>query len=151
VSFFRKIDDQLSDCAPPPSKIFSKVGSSLSHQRPILNFAPRGKIWPQGRIRPPGVNFVPWGWSYPQGVKFFVCPSILLNSRECSPLGVNKVVNIPPRGQITPLGAKVTPMEARGKLNNGLSKLVWSFKTAWEGYIIPYMKFYTRSQSYYRE
>jgi hypothetical protein len=42
-------------------------------------------------------------------VKFSVCPSILLNSRECSPLGVNEGVNIPPRGQISPLGAKFTP------------------------------------------
>jgi hypothetical protein len=30
-------------------------------------------------------------------VKFSVCPSILLNSRECSPLGVNEGRNIPPR------------------------------------------------------
>jgi hypothetical protein len=67
--------------------------------RPILNFAPRGKLWPQG-------------WSYPLGVKFFVRPSILLNSRECSPLGVNEGVNISPRRQISPLGA-------RGKVKNG--------------------------------
>jgi hypothetical protein len=74
-------------------------------QRPLLNFAPRGKLWPQGWSCPPGVNFVSWDWSYPLGVKFSVCPSILLNSRECSPLGVN----IPPKGQISPLGAKFTP------------------------------------------
>jgi hypothetical protein len=43
------------------------------------------------------------------GVKFFVRLSILLNSRECTPLGVNKGVNIPPRGQISPLGAKFSP------------------------------------------
>jgi hypothetical protein len=30
--------------------------------RPILNFAPRGKLWPQGGKCPPKVNFVPWGW-----------------------------------------------------------------------------------------
>jgi hypothetical protein len=47
-------------------------------------------------------------------VKFSVCPSILLNSRECTPLGVNKGVNIPPRGQVSPLGAKFTP---RGQLH----------------------------------
>jgi hypothetical protein len=46
------------------------------------------------------------------GVKFSVCPSILLNSIECSPLGVNKGVNIPPGGQISPLGA-------RGEVKNG--------------------------------
>jgi hypothetical protein len=26
-------------------------------QRPILNFAPRGKIWPQKRSCPPAANF----------------------------------------------------------------------------------------------
>jgi hypothetical protein len=45
------------------------------------------------------------------GGKFSVYPSILLNIRECSPLGVNEGVNIPPRGQITPLGAKFTPRD----------------------------------------
>jgi hypothetical protein len=37
----------------------------------------------------------------PLRVKFSVRPSILLNSRECSRTGVN----IPPRGQSSPLGA----------------------------------------------
>jgi hypothetical protein len=64
---------------------------------------------PQRWICPPGVNFVPWGWSYPLGVKFSVHPSILLNSRECSPLGLNRGVNITPRGQSSPLAAKFTP------------------------------------------
>jgi hypothetical protein len=58
--------------------------------RPILNFAPRGKLWPQGWILPP------------EGVKFSARPSILLNSRECSPLGVNE-------GWTFPLGAKFHP------------------------------------------
>jgi hypothetical protein len=62
-----------------------------------------GKLWPQGRSCPPGVNFVPWG------VNFSAHPSILLNSRECSPLGVNEGVNTPSRRQISPLGAKFTP------------------------------------------
>jgi hypothetical protein len=39
-------------------------------------------------------------------VRFSVRPSILLNSRECSPLGVNEGVNIPSRGLILPLGAR---------------------------------------------
>jgi hypothetical protein len=81
-------------------------------QRQILNLNTRGKLWPQGRSCTPGVNFVPWGWSYLLGVKFSVCPSIILNSRECSPLGVNKGVNIPPRVQISLLGA-------RGEVKNG--------------------------------
>jgi hypothetical protein len=40
-------------------------------------------------------------------VKFSVCPSILLNSREHSPLGVNEGVEISPRGQIIPWGPGV--------------------------------------------
>jgi hypothetical protein len=49
--------------------------------RPVLNFAPRGKLYP------PAVNFVHKGWSYPLGVKLSVVhPSILPNSRECTPL-----------------------------------------------------------------
>jgi hypothetical protein len=65
----------------------------LQSQRPILNFTPGGKLWPPG-------------------VKLSVCPSILINNRECSPLGVNKGVNFTPRGQISPLGA-------RGEVKNG--------------------------------
>jgi hypothetical protein len=38
-------------------------------------------------------------------VKFSDRPSILLNNREYSPLGVNEGVNFTPRGQISPLGA----------------------------------------------
>jgi hypothetical protein len=71
------------------------------HRGPFLtsplgaHFDPKGEVVPQGWILSPG-------WSYPLGVKFSVCPSTLLNSRECPPLGG---VNIPPRGQISPLGA----------------------------------------------
>jgi hypothetical protein len=35
--------------------------------RPILNFAPRGKLHLKGRSSPPGVNFVPWGEVIPWG------------------------------------------------------------------------------------
>jgi hypothetical protein len=72
-------------------------------QRAIFNFTP-------------GENFDPQGRSYPLGVKFSVRPSILLNNRECLPLGVNEGVNFTPRGQISPLGAKFTP---RGEVKNG--------------------------------
>jgi hypothetical protein len=48
----------------------------------------------------------PRGELCPLGVKCSVRPSILLNSRECSPLGVNEGVNISPRGQISPLWAR---------------------------------------------
>jgi hypothetical protein len=42
-------------------------------------------------------------------VKLSVCPSILLNNKESSPLGVNEGVKFTPRGQSSPLGAKFTP------------------------------------------
>jgi hypothetical protein len=60
---------------------------------------------PLGATVNPGVKLSPrgkfctlWGWSYPLVVEFSVRPSILLNGRECSPLGpgVNEGVNIPP-------------------------------------------------------
>jgi hypothetical protein len=76
--------------------------SALAHRGPFLtsplgtNFDPMGDVVPRGEFSP-------------LGVKFSVHPSILLNIRECSPLGVNEGVNIPPRGQISPLGAKFTP------------------------------------------
>jgi hypothetical protein len=76
-------------------------------QRPVLNFAPRGKVGPQGWILSPG------SWSYPLGVKFSVRPSILLNNRECSPLGGPWGVNFTPRGQISPQGDKLTPAWVR--------------------------------------
>jgi hypothetical protein len=72
------------------------------------NFDPRGEIVPQGWI------LFCWGWSYPLWVKFFVRPSILLNSRVFSLMGVNEGVNIRPRGQISPLGPG-----ARSEVKNG--------------------------------
>jgi hypothetical protein len=67
--------------------------------RPILNFAPRGKLSTPGRLCPQEWTLsrrgevIPWRWNS------LVRPSILINSKECWPLGVNKGVNIPPRGQ----------------------------------------------------
>jgi hypothetical protein len=55
----------------------------------------------------PGGEFCPLGVKLSPGVKFSVRPSILLNYRECSPLVLNNGVNIPPRGQISPLGVKL--------------------------------------------
>jgi hypothetical protein len=46
----------------------------------------------------PGAKLSLRGGFSPLGVIFYVRPSILLNSRECSPLGVNEGVNITPRG-----------------------------------------------------
>jgi hypothetical protein len=74
-----------------------------SSQMSILNFTPRGKLWPLG------VNLSP-------GVEILCSPLHSPNSRECSPLGVNEGVKISPRGQSSPLVAKFTP---RGKLHPG--------------------------------
>jgi hypothetical protein len=63
-------------------------------QRPILNFPPRGKVVTQE-----------WIWSprgeVSLGVEFSVCFSILLNSGECSSLGL--------QGEHSPLGNKFHP------------------------------------------
>jgi hypothetical protein len=79
------------------------------------------------KLSPRGV-FFPRGQSYPLGVKFSVRPSILPNSRECSLLGVNEGVNIPPRVQISPLGA-------RGEVKNGSQDKTWfvwkAFRPKW--------------------
>jgi hypothetical protein len=66
----------------------------------------------------------PRGEFCPLGVKFSVHPSILLISRDCSPLGVNERMNISPREQISPLGAKFDPGAkfnpgARDEVKNG--------------------------------
>jgi hypothetical protein len=103
-------------------RVFLPISIFLNFLRPILNFAPRGKVWRQGQSCLPGVKFVPWGrvWSYPLGVKFSVHPSILLNSRECSPLGVNEGVNVP-------LGDKFHPWGPGVKLRMALwSRHTWN-------------------------
>jgi hypothetical protein len=85
---------------------------AFGDQRPIRILGePRGKLWPQRRSCPPGLNYAPRvklspGVKLFPGVKLSVCPFILLNSRECSPLAVNEGVNIPSRGQFSPLGAR---------------------------------------------
>jgi hypothetical protein len=106
----------LINVLPKVYKDYIQWDYECDFQRPILNFALWGKLWPQGRSCHPEVNFVPWGRSYPLGVKFFVRPSILLNCTECSPLGVNEGVKIPPREQFSSLGAKATPRGAGLKL-----------------------------------
>jgi hypothetical protein len=49
---------------------------------------------------------------------FSLYSSILLDSRECSPLGVNEGVKIPPRGQTSPLGLTILLKLASGKAAN---------------------------------
>jgi hypothetical protein len=102
------------------SKIAFRLSSCGKKQRPILNFVPRGKLWLQGRSCPPGVNFVPEGWSYPLGVKFSAHPFTPLNNRDCSPLEVNEGVNIPTRKQISPLGDNFTTRGPGVKLRMAL-------------------------------
>jgi hypothetical protein len=61
---------------------------------------------------PLGANFHPQerrGEFCPLGVKFSVHPFILLNNRECSLLGVNEGVNIPPRETKSTSGGQVHP------------------------------------------
>jgi hypothetical protein len=48
------------------------------------------------------VNLVPWGLNSLLAPPFF-------STVECSPLGLNEGVNIPPRRQISLLGVKFTP------------------------------------------
>jgi hypothetical protein len=90
-------------------------GYGTSNLRPILNFTPSGKLWPQGRSCPPGVNFVTWGEVIPGG--FTVGASALLNSRECSPVGVNEGGKIPPRDKFHPWGPS-SPLGAREEVEN---------------------------------
>jgi hypothetical protein len=90
-------------------------------QRPILNSAPRGKLWSLGAKFSPRSEFCPPGVSYPLGVNFSVRPSNLLNSGECSTLWVNKGVNIPPRGHSSPLGSS-SPL---GKLHPWGNPCCW--------------------------
>jgi hypothetical protein len=66
-----------------------------------------GDPWGPFLTSPQGANFHPQGRSCPPGVKLSpggVRPSILLNSRECLPLGVNEGVNIPLGDKCHPWG-----------------------------------------------
>jgi hypothetical protein len=62
-------------------------------------------LTPRGKVDPKLEEFCSQGVKYSSGVKFSIRPSILLNSGECPLLGVNEGVNIPSRGQISPLEA----------------------------------------------
>jgi hypothetical protein len=65
-----------------------------------MKLSPRDEFCPLG-----GVKLSP-------GLKFSYL--FLHSSKQCSPLGVNEGVNILPRGQFSPLGA-------RGEVKNGLA------------------------------
>jgi hypothetical protein len=67
-----------------------------------VNFDTRGEVVPRRELCPLGVKFS-------LVVTFSVRPSILLSSRACSPQVVNERVNIPPRGQSSSLGTKLSP------------------------------------------
>jgi hypothetical protein len=81
----------------------------LGSQRQFFNFTPKDEILP------PGVNFVPYGWSYPLDGGETLCLPIHFSKhyRVFNP-GGEWGVNIPLKGQNSPLGAKFTP---RGKLH----------------------------------
>jgi hypothetical protein len=64
---------------------------------------------------PLGVKSSPGGEIVCLPLQFFY-----VNCRECSPLGVNEGVNIPPRGQNSPLGANVHPWGQTMLLKTGL-------------------------------
>jgi hypothetical protein len=90
--------------------IHTKYSHKVNH-RFVFNLAPRVELWPPGEKLSPGVKLSPRGKLCPLGVKLdpggwrsSVCPSILLNIRECSPLRVNVGVSIPPGGQLYPWG-----------------------------------------------
>jgi hypothetical protein len=76
-------------------------------QRPVLNFDPRGELWPQGQSCPPGVNFVPWGWNS------LFSPPFFLTVESVHPWGWKKGWTFPlgdqfnPSGPSSPLGVKL--------------------------------------------
>jgi hypothetical protein len=81
-----------------PGRIFD----SRTDQKPVFNFAPRRKLWPQvGNFGPPWGTLAPRGELWPPsgellatrgevipwGAETLCLPSIFLKSRECSPRG----------------------------------------------------------------
>jgi hypothetical protein len=76
---------------------------SLGCEQGTFLISPLGVLWTRSWSCSLGLKLPP------RGEDTRVHPSILLYSRECSPLGVNERVNIPSRDQSSPLGAKLTP------------------------------------------
>jgi hypothetical protein len=68
----------------------------------------RAEAWGPFLNSPPGAKLSPGGKVIHWGVKFSVCPSILLNSRVFTPWAERRV-NILPKEQISQLGAKFIP------------------------------------------
>jgi hypothetical protein len=71
--------------------------------RPILNFAPRGKLSPQRRSCPPGMKFCPLGVKLSHRGEIFCLPLHSYKQYE----GGERRGEHSPRGQISPLGARV--------------------------------------------
>jgi hypothetical protein len=61
------------------------------------NLIPRGKVVPWEWILTLRGQVFLWGWN-----SLFSPPFFYVNSRDCSPLGVNEGVNIPPRDKLHP-------------------------------------------------
>jgi hypothetical protein len=75
-------DEQVRDLAvalaEPVQEVDDDLGSKvmITHLRPILNFAPRGKLWP------PGVKLSPRGEFCPPGVKLSPGVEIICSSLQ---------------------------------------------------------------------
>jgi hypothetical protein len=82
------------------------ICSNIFHYKALQNFSKLRleKLSPRSELWSLGVKLSPVG-------EIICLPSILLNNRECLPLGVNEGVNIPPMEQISPAGAKFTLRE----------------------------------------
>jgi hypothetical protein len=83
-----------------PRHVWNKM--KIPSQRPILNFAPRGKLWPPRAKLSTRREICPLGVKLSHGGEIL---SALPTVESVHPLGVNEGVNIPPRGQSSPLGA----------------------------------------------
>jgi hypothetical protein len=92
-------------------------------QRPILNFSPRGKLWPPRVNLSPRGEVIPWGWNS-------VCPSILLNNRVLTPGGEQRGELNPKGTNFTP-GCQVLPWGARSEVKNGPQVPVPIHPTYW--------------------
>jgi hypothetical protein len=88
--------------------IFSQT--RLVTLRPILNFAPRSKLrLPGAKLSPRGEFCPPRGEFFTSGGEILCSPVHSSKQKRVLPPGGNKGVNIPPRGQSSPLGDSLHP------------------------------------------
>jgi hypothetical protein len=84
------------------SKDQNTLPAAFRNQKPILNFAPRGKIWSHGWVLSPRGEVIPWGWNS------LFAPPFFKTVERVHPWGWTKEWTFPLGGQISPLGAKFT-------------------------------------------